>query len=482
MKRIKLGLLSFSFFSSFLIFAQNDQDAVRYGIYKPKGTSRSQSLSGAINAMGADFSNASNNVAGLGVFRKSQTSITLDLTYSAVRTGYFNESTLGKKATPGIGNAGFLYSHRFGDEKKTKGLLFLNIYAGYNKINDFNRIVHFKGMNDASSFLEPWMNNVNQGIAGTFYEQLALETELLYQPVSNGPFVAFDAPWPQIRKYQTKFIQGRGSLGEINLAASGNISNKLFFGLGLNINTLNYNEVAEFTETEADQKVADFLSYTFREELRTKGTGYNVKLGFIYRPADFIRIGLAFHTPTWFTLTDRFSNELRVVYDNGNRPKAVSPDGFYRYKYTMPLEVQGSVAFVFGRKAFIDLEYEYNPSKSMKFREFNGTHMDLNQLIRDNFKSVHTLRLGAEYKLGMLGLRAGGFFGSSLLSPGLNNMPIWGLSGGLGLRLPSGFFLDASYQFIQNKYVYRPYVGPNSSPSDSRQQWHTPSLTLGVAF
>ena len=97
MKRIKLGLLSFSFFSSFLIFAQNDQDAVRYGIYKPKGTSRSQSLSGAINAMGADFSNASNNVAGLGVFRKSQTSITLDLTYSQFAPAILTNPRLEKK-------------------------------------------------------------------------------------------------------------------------------------------------------------------------------------------------------------------------------------------------------------------------------------------------------------------------------------------------------------------------------------------------
>ncbi|HEY8365788.1 MAG TPA: hypothetical protein VIL57_01455 [Bacteroidia bacterium] len=480
----KLALFSL-IVSPLMLFGQNDQDAIRYGIVKPHGTSRAQSLGGAINALGADLSNASGNVAGLGVFRKSQASFTFDVSISPTKSNFLGSINKDTKTTAGIGNGGFMYSIRHGDEKKTKGMLFSNIYVGYNKLNNFNKRVLSSGINSESSFLEPWLQNVNSGYGSNFYEGLAVNSELLFQPDPGSPFMAFDLPWPNFEKQQTKETLGKGSLGEVNFAYAGNVSNKLFFGASFNINTLNYKETSIYTESEVGNNdlVPEFNYFTFEEAFSTKGTGYNLKFGVIYRPVDLVRFGLSFHTPTWFTMTDKFKNKMLAYYDNGNKVEAESPDGFYRYRYVAPLKVNASVAFVIGRKASIGGEYEYSPTNMTKFKEYNGSIMPLTETLKSFLQTVHTVRLGGEYKVGLAGFRAGVFYGTSLTQKALNNpMSVLGISAGVGFKLPSGFYLDFAYQYMQSKYNFYLYRSDLVDATYNSQQWHTPSLTLGVAF
>ncbi len=480
----KIALFSL-FVTPFILFGQNDQDAIRYGMVKPHGTSRAQSLGGAISALGADLSNASGNVAGLGLFRKSQASFTFDVTISPTKSNYLDVVNRDTKTTAGIGNGGFVYSIRHGDEKRTKGMIFSNIYVGYNKLNNFNKRSITSGVNSQSSFLQPWLDNVNSGYGSNFYEGLAVNSELLFQPDPSSPFMAFDLPWPDFDKQQTKEVVGKGSLGEINFAYAGNAYNKFYFGASFNVNTLNYREVSVFTESELEGNdlAPEFNKFSFEEQFSTKGTGYNLKFGVIYRPVDLVRFGLSFHTPTWFTMTDKFKNKMTANYDNGNVVNAESPDGYYRYRYVAPLKVNASIAFVIGRKASIGAEYEYSPTNMTKFKEFNGSVMPLTETLKNFLQTVHTARIGGEYKVGIAGFRAGAFYGTSLTQKAMNNpMEVLGISAGVGFKLPSGFYLDLAYQYMQSKYNFFLYRSDFADASYNSQQWHTPSLTLGVAF
>lgn len=468
-----------------MVLGQNDQDAIRYGLVKPHGSSRAQSLGGAINALGADLSNASGNVAGLGLFRKSQAGFTFDVTVSPTKSNYLGVVNNDTKTTAGIGNAGFLYSIRHGNEQRTSGMIFSNIYVGYNKLNNFNKRSISNGINSESSFLEPWLENVNSGYGSDFYEGLAVNSELLFKPDPSSPFMAFDLPWPNFEKRQTKEVFGRGSLGEINFAYAGNYSNKLYFGASFNINTLNYREASVYTESELEGKdlAPEFYSFSFEETFKTKGNGYNLKFGVIYRPVDLVRFGISVHTPTWFTLTDEFKNKMTAYYDNGNKVESESPDGYYRYKYVAPFKLNASMAFVLGRKASIGVEYEYSPTNSTKFKEFNGAIMPLTQTLKNYLQTVHTARLGGEYKVGVAGFRAGVFYGTSLVQKVHNNpMEVLGISAGVGFKLPSGFYLDLAYQYMQSKYNFFLYRSDLVDATYNSQQWHTPSLTLGVSF
>ena len=56
--------------------AQNEIQALRYSQYTLFGTARYQGMGGAMDALGGDFSAASVNPAGLGIYRKSEASFT----------------------------------------------------------------------------------------------------------------------------------------------------------------------------------------------------------------------------------------------------------------------------------------------------------------------------------------------------------------------------------------------------------------------
>ena len=51
----------------------------------------------------------------------------------------------------------------------------------------------------------------------------------------------------------------------------------------------------------------DFASYTYSENYSSNGVGVNGRLGAIFRPNLNWRIGLAVHTPTFYSITDHLS-------------------------------------------------------------------------------------------------------------------------------------------------------------------------------
>ena len=84
----------------------------------------------------------------------------------------------------------------------------------------------------------------------------------------------------------------------------GNYADKFQIGITFGIQNARYKQIAEFLE-ESDS--TDLKSFDYTENLETKGNGYNFKFGMIYRPKDFIRFGLAFHTPTFYKFKDLYS-------------------------------------------------------------------------------------------------------------------------------------------------------------------------------
>src|SRR5262245_50882455 len=76
----------------------------------------------------------------------------------------------------------------------------------------------------------------------------------------------------------------------------------------LGIPILHYKKEGSFTEadlTESTTNKFDFSSIT--ENLLTDGAGINLKAGIIYKPTEQVRLGLAIHSPTWYSLTDKYN-------------------------------------------------------------------------------------------------------------------------------------------------------------------------------
>ena len=73
MKRYTLGLALLGLASP--LFAQNQDDALRYSRLQFGGPARTLGIAGANVALGADLGNLSSNPAGLGLFQRSEISI-----------------------------------------------------------------------------------------------------------------------------------------------------------------------------------------------------------------------------------------------------------------------------------------------------------------------------------------------------------------------------------------------------------------------
>ncbi|HSI90897.1 MAG TPA: hypothetical protein VK927_07240 [Adhaeribacter sp.] len=72
------------------VFAQNEVDALRYSRTDFGGTARVQALGGAQTALGADISNTTVNPAGLGLYRRSEFSITPSLSFNNAESTLYN--------------------------------------------------------------------------------------------------------------------------------------------------------------------------------------------------------------------------------------------------------------------------------------------------------------------------------------------------------------------------------------------------------
>jgi long-subunit fatty acid transport protein len=228
----------------------------------------------------------------------------------------------------------------------------------------------------------------------------------------------------------------------------------------------------------------------FSENLQTSGVGVNLKLGLIYKPAEFWRLGLAFHTPTFFSLTDTYEQHVTLNddvpdnqswnddsknYNNGEKND-------FKYDLMTPYRVIGSVSYVIReiqdvtkQRGFLTADVEYVNYKASSFSpndENNTSEADknylkqLNKAIDKAYKGAFNFRVGGELKFTTIMFRLGAAYYANPYNDihGESGSKL-NLSGGLGYR-DKGFFIDLTYVQGINKdvqYAYRvaksPYYG-----------------------
>src|SRR5690606_11520574 len=95
----------------------------------------------------------------------------------------------------------------------------------------------------------------------------------------------------------------------------------------------------------------------------TQGSGINNKLGAIFKPTNELRLGLSFESPTWYSVSDSYSESL---YDNFT---AINGDDSYPFEYNLntPLKVNGGLAYFIGSKGFISADIGFVDYSKIKF-------------------------------------------------------------------------------------------------------------------
>ena len=98
------------------VFAQGEADAIRMSQRDITGSARYMGMAGAFGALGGDMSSLSSNPAGIGVFRNSEVSATLNLDFVNTSTNWNGTGTDADRTKFMFNNIGYVATFRGGSD------------------------------------------------------------------------------------------------------------------------------------------------------------------------------------------------------------------------------------------------------------------------------------------------------------------------------------------------------------------------------
>ena len=499
-------------------YAQIPEDAVRYSWYPQNGTARTLAIGGAIGSLGGDITSNFINPAGIGFYKTNEATISGGFALNKVKSSYRGNTLNETKQQFIFAPAGLVIAlpNRF-ENKKTNAFSF-----AVTQTANFNNVIHFKGLNNYSSFSEQFAeefsrlntsisNILNTNSISPYTAAPALYTFLIDTVrTSNNVLIIKAAPEyildakQALQQEMTRLT--KGGLYELGFTYAGNDGKKLLWGVSVGIPIINFESNTVFSENDTSSNSNNrFKSFTFNDNFTTKGAGLNAKLGLIYRPKEYIRLGLAVHTPSFMALTDSRQSSLQTDLENPVKTFNASSDlftegkrGVARYIQSSPLRVIASGSYVFRevedvtrQRGFLSADIEYVNNKGSRFNSNSEQptvdqqtyYKGLNNVVKDIYKGNINVKLGGEIKFNTIMGRLGfGYYGSPYKdAPSKANKMT--MSTGIGYR-NKGFFVDLTYLYLINKDFNTPYRLQNLQNvyAGINQQSSNIVATVGVKF
>jgi hypothetical protein len=466
-------------------WAQNEVDALRYSRLNYSGTARFVALGGAFGALGADFTTLSHNPAGIGLYKSSEVSITPSLSIAnseATFNGRFRDDS---KYSFNLGSVGIVMATK--PAANNQQSMWKNVQFGFgiNRLANFNNRIMIEGVNNESSYLTQYRDAAN-GIApndlGIYNTGLAYDTDLLFlRNAADSATWNYQVDLPNGGVNQRKSIDSKGSLNEMVFTLGANYGDRLYMGATIGIPYIRYSETSVYTETDVEENSNYFKSFTRTDNLETSGTGINFKFGLIYRATDWLRLGGAVHTPTFYSgMADSWNTTFKSNFDNGSSLTARSPEGFYEYELNTPFRAIGSAAFIIGKAGLISADYEFVDYSTARLRAPDYDFNNENEAIRTSYLSANNLRFGTEWRYGSLNFRGGYSISANPYKYGTDAVNS-SYSLGLGIREKS-FFIDLAWVHSQMDDAYYLYSTDYVAPAMTKLNNNLFLMTVGVKY
>lgn len=482
MKKRHFIVLSMGLLCALHSYSQNDIDAMRYSQLTFGGTARFNSMAGSMGALGGDISTLSFNPAGIGIFRKSELSISPSVFFQGTSSTYKNVNSSDNRLNFNLGNIGLVATFKLRDT--ASGWRSLNFGFGYNRTNNFNNRISIVGNNTTSSLLDTYVADANGQNSSSFD---AFSTDLAYQaylinPISKTDTTHYNHVIKHYGERQNKSVESKGSMGETDLSFGGNYRDVLFVGASVGIVNARYIEDYVYTETDEKDTIKGFKSFTLKQYLDSKGSGINFKLGIIVKATDWLRLGAAIHTPTRISMNDVYSNQMNSNLETKSW-EAKSPEGSFNYTITTPFRAMGSVGFIINKIGLLNVDYEYVNYKNARLSSSPNVFSDVNTYIRNQYVSARNLRIGGEVRFDPICFRAGYALYGSPFKSGLNeNANRTSYTAGIGYR-KNVFFID--FAFVYNTHTDYSYLYDksfNDSVIKNKYVSNSYVVTLGLRF
>ena len=482
--KIIIYILSFQFLGIALI-AQSASEVLKYSLARPFGTARATGCIEAMGALGGDFTAIGINPAGIGLFRKSDfyisTYANFDEQQSTLSNGAnstFSNSTYSKtKDSYGITGLGFVFTSSPIASKWSN----VNFAINLMKTANFNKSYYFKGKSVGSitdRFLELALDPNKSGLIGldpnkldAFEARLAYETGALFHSDSAKTMYSTDLLRHQgylLPKEQ--ILKTSGGLYDLSFGLGGNYDETWAFGASIDIPFGSFRSESDYLESEAKKnEVLPFKNLDFQEVLHTSINGIGGKLGIIFKPSQFLRVGLSWQTPTYLWMRDQYHTSLTYSYNDQTQDTSFtsySPDGEFTYRLTLPMRTVLSAAYI-AKHGFVSADIDFLNVSHAKYNltadsDQAGDYVlqqEVNNDIKKQYKSAIQYRLGGELALGFFRLRAGLEFLQQVYSN--SDKYDMGYSFGFGFRRDR-FYIDLGYKHTEVEQAYAPYLTGNS--------------------
>lgn len=466
-----------------------------------RGTARFMSMGGAFTALGGDMSTLTQNPGGIGVYRSSDINLTLDLSATSAKSMADYGVDKQSKTTFGVNNFGYIGSVYTGNST----MPFFNWGVSYSRKASFNR--NYGGYlgqlgtsysnfvadyTTADGFTPGQLDDNTQGYNPYFSTEVAapwssilLFNSYVINPVSPGSstytglynYAGDGVPGSSARGWYG--IEEKGHVDEYNIDFGGNVEDVFYWGVGFGITDLDFKQYAYYGEdlTNANVPDADAKSYVSGGEASYSldnvkhiwGSGFNFKAGFIVKPINELRIGMAVHTPTYYNLSQEAHAVTNFVYNSDtyadgqayNSSRDTEWDDF-DWKFRSPWRLMFGAAGVIEGRLILSADYEYRAYSDMKIQDWEGyDYTALNEDVKTWYKSSNIVRLGAEYRVTpALSVRAGYSFESTpvkskIIDPYENEVNYIYTSGPDDTETQPSFTFDRSTSYITLGLGYR---------------------------
>ncbi|MDD5839764.1 MAG: hypothetical protein PUC94_06955 [Bacteroidales bacterium] len=519
MKKILITALAVAAVAPYSL-AQSSIDALSLSRTELRGTARFMGMGGAFTALGGDLSTLTQNPGGIGIYRKSEVGVTLDINASKTET-LSDYKYSDSRTTVACNNFGYVGALNLGDSP----LRFFNWGVSYNRLAKFDRRMSGYSASQGGSLTNYIANYTNA--AGYTEDDLNFTDD--FNPYRGG------ADWLSVLAYNSYLInpvgssdrfQGmyhngttadadldireKGYVDEYSINFGGNFVDMLYWGVGVGITDLSYTMQSTYSEglenaTAYAGRNSGLINYAdagyyLNNYKNMSGSGWKLSLGLIFKPINELRIGAAVHSPTYWSIDHSYDANVEYSYSNPATNEIFKSDkpeqtdiATFDWRLRGPWRFMVGVAGVIGNYAIVSLDYERKAYGDMTvsnayydsygYIDGYSRNEHITNDIRDYYKAADEVRFGVEVRpIRPLSIRAGYNYQTSMVKNAAaadeieivtsGTDPSYrfdkktnNISFGLGYRA-GAFTIDATYMYTRRNSTLHAYTPYNGMPTN----------------
>lgn len=471
------------------------------------GSARIQALGGAQVALGGDYSSALSNPAGLGMYNRSELTFSLssannntDVTYG----GNQSSDSRSKFSLPGFS---YIQRQSYSKDKFLGGAFAFT----FSRTNNLNTKFAYEGDYTQSSLIDNFIDYANSNqltpadLDGDYYYTLTglgYGSYLLQDYDNNGvlSYGSVLSPLPGETRTirQREEVSRKGSQSQLSFSYGGNYDDVFFFGATLGIASIRFTQDQLYTESNFrfsdDPQYDPLRNFQLDENFDIQGSGVNFTLGAIYRPVDFVQVGVSYVTPTSYDISDSYTARMDARWNNfdyfgdgslilNNTFAEFDVPFISEYSLKTPGKLTAGFAIMqeFG---FFTADVEYVDYGNARYSSnVQGESYDYdNDIISDQYRSVVNVRAGAEFRKDIFRVRLGYNLQPDPYRFEDNiDRSVQTISGGVGIRQEK-FFIDLAFTQAQSDGRRIPYTVPGMASPQALQKISNTTILATIGF